>query len=309
MEQTMNQNKPFFYHVLDDIYLAKAPRTSSGSFLEAVLKVHKPDVWASYLSAHFPEAHSELELRKRGRLKFQLIRPRYEVPKGSTIILPVRDPVDRFCSAYARLVDTQRADGVDAALSYLENESEFNGKYLDFKPQVVHLIEGATIKLFSFPKHINDMLEILSIPEEELPSDINVAISPKPELTHDQLARVQAIYADDIALYESIEEAGQILTVPDPEPEPLPLITAEQHIARSLGNEAYVALRISAFQDLETKLAAAEKTAPKLVAMRAWIDGIVGLYATDLQPRNDWPAAPHTFEETVQEAAYILSLP
>jgi hypothetical protein len=88
-----------------------------------------------------------------------------------------------------------------------------------------------------------------------------------------------------------------------------PKISAEQHIARSLapGQEHFIGIRTDALQDIEAKLAAAGKTAPKIAAIREWIDGIVGLYATDLQPRNDWTAAPHTFEETIQEAAFILS--
>jgi hypothetical protein len=126
------------------------------------------------------------------------------------------------------------------------------------------------------------------------------------EITDEQAAQVLAGFAADPRVFYFWVE-GELQTTPPLPIRPLPMRTAEQHIARELGSEPFVALRISAFQDLEVKLLAAQKIAPKLQAMRAWTDGIVGLYATDLQPRNDWPEAPHTFEETVQEAAFILS--
>jgi hypothetical protein len=216
-------------------------------------------------------------------------------------IIPVRDPVERFRSACAQ----EGRTAADAIQRIQDGNVSFH-----FKP-VTDYLKGDS-RLYKFPEHIAEIATELGLNGIEEVNTSATNNGPKPDLTEGELEQVQAIYADDIALYESITEAGQVWTAPpapEPEPEPLPLLTAEQHIARELGSEPFVALRISAFQDLEVKLLAASKTAPKLAAMRAWIDGIVGLYATDLQPRNDWPSAPHTFEETVQEAAFILSQP
>jgi non-canonical (house-cleaning) NTP pyrophosphatase len=59
--------------------------------------------------------------------------------------------------------------------------------------------------------------------------------------------------------------------------------------------------------DLEGKLAEAGKTSAKLTAVRAWLDTILGAFAANPEPRNDWPKAPFGFEETVQDAAMSLS--
>jgi hypothetical protein len=82
-----------------------------------------------------------------------------------------------------------------------------------------------------------------------------------------------------------------------------PAITAEKHIER----EGYPAIRLVTLMDLEGKLAEAGKTSAKLTAVRGWLDTILGAFAANPEPRNDWPKAPFGFEETVQDAAFTLS--
>lgn len=83
---------------------------------------------------------------------------------------------------------------------------------------------------------------------------------------------------------------------------PKPPITAEQHIE----GEGYPAIRLVTLMDLEGKLAAAGKTSAKLTSVRGWLDTILGAFAANPEPRNDWPKAPFGFEETVQDAASKL---
>lgn len=83
---------------------------------------------------------------------------------------------------------------------------------------------------------------------------------------------------------------------------PKPSVTAEKHIER----EGYPAIRLVTLMDLEGKLAEAGKTSAKLTAVRGWLDTILGAFAANPQPRNDWPKAPFGFEETVQDAASKL---
>jgi hypothetical protein len=83
---------------------------------------------------------------------------------------------------------------------------------------------------------------------------------------------------------------------------PKPLVTAEKHIER----EGYPAIRLVTLIDLEGKLAQAGKTSAKLTAARSWLDSILGAFASNPEPRNDWPSAPFGFEETVQDAASKL---
>ena len=83
---------------------------------------------------------------------------------------------------------------------------------------------------------------------------------------------------------------------------PRPAISAERHIER----QGYPAMRLVTLMDLEGKLSASGLTAPKLVAVRGWLDTVLATFAADPAPRNDWALAPYGFEETVQEAASRL---
>ena len=66
--------------------------------------------------------------------------------------------------------------------------------------------------------------------------------------------------------------------------------------------QGFTALKVVALMDIEGKLTAANKTSAKLAAVRQWLDGLTASHATMPIPRNNWPAAPFRFEETMQEA-------
>jgi hypothetical protein len=84
---------------------------------------------------------------------------------------------------------------------------------------------------------------------------------------------------------------------------PRPAISAERHIER----QGYPAMRLVTLMDLEGKLSASGLTAPKLVAVRGWLDTVLATFAANPEPRNDWASAPYGFEETVAEAVGILA--
>lgn len=53
------------------------------------------------------------------------------------------------------------------------------------------------------------------------------------------------------------------------------------------------------------RLDAASKSSPKLNAVQGWLDGMIAL---GLAPASsNWPAAPHSFEETLTETLTILN--
>lgn len=53
------------------------------------------------------------------------------------------------------------------------------------------------------------------------------------------------------------------------------------------------------------RLDAVNKSSPKLVAVQAWLDGMI---ASGLAPAaSNWPTAPHTFEATLTETLTILN--
>ena len=58
---------------------------------------------------------------------------------------------------------------------------------------------------------------------------------------------------------------------------------------------------------LKLQLDAAGKTSPKLASVQAWLDALIvaGVTQPD-EGRNDWPAAPYSFEEASAEALAAL---
>lgn len=53
------------------------------------------------------------------------------------------------------------------------------------------------------------------------------------------------------------------------------------------------------------RLDAAGKSSPKLNAVQSWLDGMI---ASGLAPAaSNWPAAPHSFEDTLTETLIILN--
>jgi hypothetical protein len=76
---------------------------------------------------------------------------------------------------------------------------------------------------------------------------------------------------------------------------PAPTWTAESW----LDHEGYGAMRLLGLLDLEVQFMQAGAIPPKMQAVRAWINTIRAGYSTE---RSDWPQAPHTFEQTMQEA-------
>lgn len=106
----------------------------------------------------------------------------------------------------------------------------------------------------------------------------------------------------------TVETLAGLTEIP-PRPAPVaPLVTAGQWIAKKMtppGEDPGICM--AALQNLELGLTQANKNAPKLSAVRAWINGIMATYAQDQSARNDWPEPPHSFEETFAEALTVLS--
>lgn len=127
------------------------------------------------------------------------------------------------------------------------------------------------------------------------------------QLTNEQKTQVEAgRTATPPVVYFVID--GQLVTQQERRAKqiaarPRPAISAERHIER----QGYPAMRLVTLMDLEGKLAAAGLTAPKLVAVRGWLDTVLATFAADPAPRNDWALAPYGFEETVQEAVGAMA--
>ena len=133
------------------------------------------------------------------------------------------------------------------------------------------LLEGNLIKLYRFPSDLDALATEagLSLPLPNIDGDNDP--SAKPVLSQDQVARVQAIYADDIALYESITEAGQEFApaepppVPEPVPSPITAWQAKAGLAMTPHPQAGTMLDAA-----EAALAAMPDGAEKIVVLSAW---------------------------------------
>lgn len=136
---------------------------------------------------------------------WQAFVPKVEEP--DTAIVVVRDAVERFRSACSQV---RRQDDVDEVLSDLESGGKLCENY-HFKKSSDYLVENTA--LFKFPDHIADLARAIGL--TDIPAVNDNSNNPlKPELTQDQTERVSAYYADDIALFNSITQAGMSYSKP-----------------------------------------------------------------------------------------------
>jgi hypothetical protein len=115
-------------------------------------------------------------------------------------MIPVRDPVERFRSACAQEDRTAAQE-----ISRLERGRQS----YHTKPTSSYLCSPS--KLYKFPEHIKEIARDLGLDEIH---KINIGEThnhtPKPVLTKEEKKKVEELYAEDLALFNLIENAGQI---------------------------------------------------------------------------------------------------
>jgi hypothetical protein len=231
-------------------------------------KVGSASISRAVIAAHHPEVETMLNTpsgtgrgvaypagKSADDTRWHSVCPKIDPSEREAVLLLVRDPVEKFRSACAE----SNVSDVDAKLTALETDW---GRDVHFWPQS-RLLFGTT-KLYLFPDHLDNLATDagLSLPLPDIAGDHN---RPKPNLSPEQLARVQAIYADDIGLFNSITEPGQVHVVPEPPAEPLP-------VPESLAN-----WRVKAVLDMQgltttvdAAIAALPDSPEKIVISRAW---------------------------------------
>lgn len=135
---------------------------------------------------------------------WQAAAPQGKDPIG-TVIIPVRDPVERFRSACAQ--DSRTAEEQLA----LVEAGQFN---IHTRPVVNHIASPCV--LFKFPEHLAAIASTLGTSDIEPLNEAGEGA--KPVLTAAELARVTTVYAQDIALFDSITAPALPFT-PPPSPE------------------------------------------------------------------------------------------
>jgi hypothetical protein len=202
------------YYNYNGIHVACIFKSGSSAIARAIHFALKPDY--QIISA---SGNADMVERVMHNPGWQAMAPKTFEPISP--LIPVRDPVERFRSACA-----QEGKTAEEALNLLD-EGEASQH---FRKQSDYLIGDCT--LYKFPEHIAELateIGLDGIPEVNTSETNN---GPKPDLTPEQLARVEALYADDIALYESITEAGQVYVV---EPEPKPLASLSERLRAVVG--------------------------------------------------------------------------
>jgi hypothetical protein len=162
-------------------------KVASSSIVEAIINTHYPNL-ATVAAAH-KRKHS--------------LCPKVSPIEDTTVLLLVRDPIERFKSACAEC----GVANVPAMLSILE---------LGW-PSDVHLLPQArlirpTTKLYRFPDHLEELAVDagLNLP---LPR-IEGSYLNKPFLSDKDIERLKLIYKIDLDLFESIQFPGQPCKVP-----------------------------------------------------------------------------------------------
>jgi hypothetical protein len=92
---------------------------------------------------------------------------------------------------------------------------------------------------------------------------------------------------------------GWVVSEPPVVEMPAPTFTAEQHL-ESVGLSGNR-------QPSLLYLRQAGAVSAKLDATEQYLNTVLAMFAQDPAPRNDWPAAPFTFEQVVSEAVSSLA--
>lgn len=194
------------YFICGDKLLSLNAKVGTSTFARAIIKKYYPEIDALVLSAAYPEGQSADTQQLQMRVP-------YRTNPDRPVVLLVRDPVERFRSAMAQT----KLDDVDAALTELVEETGSYGvanalrqiklvENVHFAPQNISaavIAAGQPLHAFAFPDQIDAAAEFLGL---DLPLVIiNEGTGVKPDVTEEQAAAIRAFYADDVALWNSLQ--------------------------------------------------------------------------------------------------------
>ena len=175
-------------------------------------KVGSSSLYREVINAYYPDApEPKLGRENKPNDGNRGFVERTEIIDRPVIVL-VRDPVERFRSAMAQ-------SGIKQVAPFMRCLSEGNdrGKRLlhsfHFMPVVKYLEGVEDARLFRFPEDLDKATELAGL-TTPLPA-VNDASNNQEKVvfSEDQLEIIRKVYADDIALRESILTPGQIVIV------------------------------------------------------------------------------------------------
>lgn len=132
-------------------------------------------------------------------------------PDVEEILIPMRDPIARFADAVFQMGrHMDRPVSVDTVLERLEREEERTLSNYHLLRVVDYLIEGKKNRIFIFPKHFGEMSKAAGMPSD-VPFVYRTPEGSAPILTDEQISRAAEFYAEDVALFATIKEVGQVV--------------------------------------------------------------------------------------------------
>lgn len=206
------------------------PKAGSSTLAREIIRVHHPDQESLVTT---PPGEGKGTAYPPGKsadtTRLHFLVPKVEALEREVTIIPVRDPVERFRSACAE----SNRDDVDAVIEDLkENRIPRNSHFWN----QVRLLQGNKAKLYKFPDHFPQLLEEIGVGPDVVDIHQRDNRIEKPELTEAQVAAVKELYADDVRLFESINEPGQeVQDLPNPVvKEPVPGHVTKAQLRKAL---------------------------------------------------------------------------
>ena len=190
------------YFICGEKLLAFNPKCATSTFSWAILRQYYPEI------VH--ELTSNTQWANGGRAEDQMVHrwvPQRVSPYKRQVAQIVREPVDRFCSAVGFMNLLERIGDLDAVINDLINETHgldgirgtLAGNF-HFKPQSRF---SGDITYFRMDQ-LQECADFLGI---EVPlKTINRTKKEKPVLSQNQEDLIRDYYAEDVALWESIQE-------------------------------------------------------------------------------------------------------
>ena len=190
------------YFICGDKLLAFHAKCATSTFAYAILRQYYPET--------IDTLNKSTQWANGGETKDQMLHrwvPKRTSPYKMPVALIVREPVDRFCSAVGFMNLIERCGPVEDILDDLINEhgnlDNLRGTVagnFHFRPQTRFRGDITHFRMDQL-QECADFLGI-KVPLET----INKTKNEKPVLTAEQEDLVRDYYADDMALWESIQE-------------------------------------------------------------------------------------------------------
>ena len=167
----------------------------NGTFWAMIYKNASSSISSTILTELYNKPTNSLSNPNRGMLKM------VGIPEGNCYAV-IRDPVDRFLSAY-----TSNKHGVpqDLNLSDLIDwvvSQDPQALDLHFRPQTLIIKDAEKVNCFDFSKDLSLLSAALGL--SSLPTINPSKPDAKPALTDDQIGKLKSFYAKDVELYNSI---------------------------------------------------------------------------------------------------------